>query len=89
MWNLMYVTLLLIVSVACVLSATTGLPPTVIRTLNETDVGPEFVPVEALPSSISASAARASTDYSGEQDIEGKKFFFYFVLQRFKKTNEI
>ena len=80
MWNLKCVSLLLVVSVSCVLAATTGLPPTVIRTLNETDVGPEFVPVEALPSSTSASAARASTDYSGEQDIEGKNFFCIALL---------
>lgn len=52
--------------ISCVFGAvTTGLPPTAIRTLNESDVGPEFVPVEQ-PS------ARANTDYNGDKDIEGK-----------------
>ncbi|TMW47261.1 hypothetical protein DOY81_007660 [Sarcophaga bullata] len=89
MWNLKCVSLLLIVSVSCVLGATTGLPPTVIRTLNESDVGPEFVPVETLPTSTSASAARASTDYSGEQDIEDAKYWYDIALKQLGKNIKI
>ena len=64
-----------IFTVSCVLGAvTTALPPSSIRTLNETDVGPEFVSVEQH-------SARANTDYDGDKDIEGKLCFVLICFE--------
>ncbi|KAM7359705.1 alkaline phosphatase 4 [Cochliomyia hominivorax] len=63
----------------CALGAvTTGLPPTAIRTLNATDVGPEFVAVEQA-------SPRASTDYDKDDDIEDAKFWYTSAFKQLSK----
>ncbi|XP_023299167.2 alkaline phosphatase 4 [Lucilia cuprina] len=81
MLNLKFVCIFGILTLSCVFGGiTTNLPPTAIRTLNATDVGPEFVAVEQQPS------PRANTDYDkDDKNIEDAQFWYNTAFKQLGK----